>query len=398
METSNRLSSASSDPVKEPAVLVRYSALTPKFAPGDDSRFIVSNTALEIVNGYTRAHELRAAGVQQTDCRKPSKDLDPRASTGRHLLYRYEMNGIVVYDSHARGCDESRKSAKVLQPANVSPLVRREIDGAQEYDREMFLNMPQFPRVKTLPEDYTLVTPLSDCLRFDSKFESGNLHKAIKVTDDEYTLLLDYDIGTKGHTQWFYFAVRNERAGQRVRLSIVNLMKYDSLYNNGMKPLVRSRKKEKRQGVGWHRTCESVSYYQNNIPRTLLANSKLPQFYYTLSFVYTFEYDRDVVYFAHCYPYTFTDLQSYLNKCALQPTSSEILRIDTLCSTNAGNDCPVLTITQGVQTYTPWEEEHALMLKTTAGRRMARQREERKEANLRVIEQARGVKLVAGGM
>ena len=371
--------------------------MTPKLGSIDDAKFTVNNTALEIVNGYTKAQDDRKPGFVLLDSSPKPKDSEPRASTGRHLLYRYEMNGIVVYDSHARCCDDAQKKPVRGSAANsVSPAVRREIENAQEYDRMMFLNMPVYPKAKTMPEDYTLVTPLTNCLRFDSKFESGNLHKAIKVSDDEYTLLLDYDIGTKGHTQWFYFAVRNEKPGLRVRFSIVNLMKYDSLYNNGMKPLVKSGKKEKREGVGWHRACDCVSYYQNNIPRAFAADSKLPQFYYTLSFVYTFEYDRDVVYFAHCYPYTYTDLQGFLSRCALQPDNSTTLRIDSLCLSNTGNDCPVLTITQNVHTYTPWEDEYALMLKTAAGRKMARQREDRKEANLRMIEQVRNVKLVTG--
>ena len=33
---------------------------------------------------------------------------------------------------------------------------------------------------------------------------------------------------------------------------------------------------------------------------------------YKLTFRYTFEHDNDVVYFAYCYPYTFTRLQRVL--------------------------------------------------------------------------------------
>jgi hypothetical protein len=350
----------------------------------DKSRFTVNPTALEILNGYTKAQEDRkAAAVQVQHRAKAGEGKD----AGRHVMYRYEMNGIVVYDSHARYAEE-QGTRGALAVGNVPLSVRKELEGAPEYDQLMYLNLPNFPPSKHIPEDSVLIAPLSNTLRFNSKFESGNLQKAIKVTDEEYTLLQDYDIPTKGHIQWFYFSVRNERAGQCVRFSIVNLMKYESLYNNGMKPLVRSLRKEQLKGIHWHRAGDLVSYYQNNIPRKLGVDSRLPQFYYTLSFMYTFEYDQDEVFFAHCYPYTYTDLQHYLTN--VSGRSTDILRVDSLCQSNAGNDCHVLTITNDISSYPSWEEERLLMLKTAAGRKMARQREERKEAQLRTIALARG--------
>lgn len=50
----------------------------------------------------------------------------------------------------------------------------------------------------------------------------------------EYDLVLRPDINTRGHTQWFYFALSNTRAGARYKLNIINLLKDDSLYNDGM--------------------------------------------------------------------------------------------------------------------------------------------------------------------
>jgi hypothetical protein len=41
------------------------------------------------------------------------------------------------------------------------------------------------------------------------------------------------------------------------------------------------------------------------------------RFYYTLTFSYTFKYDDDTVYFAHSFPYTYTNLMEYLNKTML---------------------------------------------------------------------------------
>ena len=51
------------------------------------------------------------------------------------------------------------------------------------------------------PDDRTLI--------FESRFESGNLYLATKVSDQEYDCLMQNDINTQGHTQWFYFKVSN---------------------------------------------------------------------------------------------------------------------------------------------------------------------------------------------
>lgn len=46
-------------------------------------------------------------------------------------------------------------------------------------------------------------------LYFESRFESGNLRRAIQVYEFEYDLILKPDYNTRGHTQWFYFQVSN---------------------------------------------------------------------------------------------------------------------------------------------------------------------------------------------
>ena len=58
----------------------------------------------------------------------------------------------------------------------------------------------------------------------------------------EYQLILKTDWSTTSHTQWFYFSVANVRKDVEYKFSIVNLMKPDSLYNSGMRPLFYSEK------------------------------------------------------------------------------------------------------------------------------------------------------------
>ena len=53
----------------------------------------------------------------------------------------------------------------------------------------------------------------------------------------------------------------------------------------------------------------------------------------------------DVCYFAHCYPYTFTDLKRDLDTLTSDPSRSPYISQEVLCETRAGNSCFVLTVT-----------------------------------------------------
>jgi hypothetical protein len=85
------------------------------------------------------------------------------------------------------------------------------------------------------------------------------------------------------------------------------MLKPDSLYNEGMRPLLYSKKDSEQQGKGWHRSGSEVCYYQNQMKK------KNSGFYYTLTFQIEFDHNNDEVYFAHCYPYTYSDLVKFLS-------------------------------------------------------------------------------------
>lgn len=48
-----------------------------------------------------------------------------------------------------------------------------------------------------------------------------------------YDLYMHNDCFTAGHTQWFYFSVKNVKIGQTVVFNIRNFVKPDSLFNEG---------------------------------------------------------------------------------------------------------------------------------------------------------------------
>ena len=82
---------------------------------------------------------------------------------------------------------------------------------------------------------------------FDSHFESGNLMYVFekdKVNDIEvYDLILQNDINTKGHNQWFFFNMENQKKNLKVKLNIINFIKNDSLHNYGLKLMIFSQKR-----------------------------------------------------------------------------------------------------------------------------------------------------------
>jgi len=81
-------------------------------------------------------------------------------------------------------------------------------------------------------------------LIFESRFESGNLQLVSKQSDTEYDLVLQNDINSKGHTQWFFYRVANVKKGQKVKFNMLNMIKTKSLYNEGMKVMSYSEKRQ----------------------------------------------------------------------------------------------------------------------------------------------------------
>lgn len=248
----------------------------------------------------------------------------------------------------------------------------------------------------------------SEDLSFDAFFESGNLDRAYRVNgrhyasshellgaatqstssatsqppfaffvkaDMEYDLYCDTDINTHGHIQWYFFRttlslaptaawrqhaheLRNNNnncsssSRLSVRFNIRNMLKRASLYNDGMLPTVYIDAPSASRR-GWHHAGTNVCYFKNAETYRSRKTGKV-QSYYTLSFVYEFDVSgapatpppsHMVVYFAHCYPYTYTRLQRFLLSLQKDADRSRYIKRRVLCKTIAGNNCDLLTIT-----------------------------------------------------
>uniref|UniRef100_A0A8I5YL01 AGBL carboxypeptidase 3 n=1 Tax=Pongo abelii TaxID=9601 RepID=A0A8I5YL01_PONAB len=183
------------------------------------------------------------------------------------------------------------------------------------------------------PVDYR-----DNTLMFEARFESGNLQKVVKVAEYEYQLTVRPDLFTNKHTQWYYFQVTNMRAGIVYRFTIVNFTKPASLYSRGMRPLFYSEKEAKAHHIGWQRIGDQIKYYRNNPGQD-------GQHYFSLTWTFQFPHNKDTCYFAHCYPYTYTNLQEYLSGINNDPVRSKFCKIRVLCHTLARNMVYILTIT-----------------------------------------------------
>jgi hypothetical protein len=159
---------------------------------------------------------------------------------------------------------------------------------------------------------FSLASPDDKTLLFESRFECGNLYLASKINDQEYNLLMQNDINTLGHTQWFYFRVQNTTAGNTVKFTIINYAKPDSLFNYGMLVSVYSERKAKEEQVGWHKDCHNIKYFSNGVRKQ--PDNQYSPTYYSLTFSYKFSHDQDTVYFAYSTPYSYTDLRNDLNE------------------------------------------------------------------------------------
>ncbi|ESU39363.1 Hypothetical protein DHA2_10976 [Giardia duodenalis] len=244
-------------------------------------------------------------------------------------------------------------------------------------------------------------TRWGDSLVFDARFEAGNLFSAARVLgSQQYELMMSPDFGTCEHMNWFYFAIGNVRKHTRYTFKILNFVKPTSMFLEGAGILVYTPSQHKK---GWRRMGEEICYYPNVLKKrgeyyygmveNIYANpiveaaaerpktsgtksrpasraasksgtrakssdkkeqkpitkkkkvSSKPQqdvmgSQYTLSFSLTFKSDEDIVFLASAFPYTYTDLNRYMEYLRAIP----LVRIEKLTRTLMENSCNVITM------------------------------------------------------
>uniref|UniRef100_A0A182SU08 Peptidase M14 domain-containing protein n=1 Tax=Anopheles maculatus TaxID=74869 RepID=A0A182SU08_9DIPT len=248
-------------------------------------------------------------------------------------------------DSEGEQTGSSRRQTMTPSSNSTTTTTNRAPDLCPQFSRSTVGGSKAQPAAHPTPLD-------PDDLVFESRFESGNLGRAIKITPTYYELYLRPDMYTNRHTQWFYFQVKNTKAKVVYRFSIINLTKPDSLYKEGMRPLMYSTMDAECNQVGWRRCGDNIAYFRNednshyhHRPVDDDEDEYIGTSSFTLSFNIEFKYDGDTVYFAHSYPYTYSDLQDYLMCIQRNPVKSKFCKLRLLCRSLAGNNVYYLTVT-----------------------------------------------------
>ncbi|XP_045779147.1 cytosolic carboxypeptidase 1-like isoform X2 [Maniola jurtina] len=191
-------------------------------------------------------------------------------------------------------------------------------------------------------QEITKVNTFASRLSFESRFESGNLRKAIQVGPREYELILMPDVNSAKRHQWFYFEVRNMQQGRPYVFNVVNCEKSDSQFNFGMKPVMYSVKEAVLGKPGWVRAGSDICYYRNSYH---YANQKNSKCYLTVTFTIEFPHTNDVCYLAYHFPFTYSMMMTRIWQWSTQMPPNAYLRAEPLCYSLNNNEVPLLTIT-----------------------------------------------------
>ena len=236
-------------------------------------------------------------------------------------------------------------------------------------------------------------------LLFSSNFESGNLRYAIKLNSNEYDLILRPETDCTRTYHWFFFRVRvNDLSSSNklkenkiVKFNIINLYKKTVLFSEKTRIL-------SYYNNGWSRDTFNIHYFINGIPYQTDSNNnnnnnnnnntnnndnnkninidsinsyvncinnngfsnvnislniennninsnQEGMKYHTLTFSFDLDQittNEKYIYFAYCYPYSFSQLDSYLSTLNHY---KNILRFDEIGKTIEGKSLHMLIIT-----------------------------------------------------
>lgn len=160
--------------------------------------------------------------------------------------------------------------------------------------------------------------------KFSGDFESGNIGQVFKIGKNKYEIHLIPDPNEQKTCQWFFFKVKNLVPGDYIFV-LAGFYRQCNLHYKGSQICCLSENKRK-QGVGWQRIGDDMNFFK-------WKNGKYSE--WALSFKFNVE-ENDTMYFAHSYPYTYTDLMNCLNE--LKP----LCLPSNLCKSFGGIDVPCI--------------------------------------------------------
>ena len=321
----------------------------------------------------------------------------------QNLKNLYNMNlyknippsNILVYTDNENDAEELKLLGQPINYDFLTKILQSDISNIENFFDEkngVFLdkkneNHYDFKKLTYIPEPKNS----NDAkIIFDSKFESGNLRMAIKLNsdiDNEYDLIIRKDYNCEKNYSWFFFSIECDRECD-IKFNILNFIKKIIIFfeKKKIRILVYNEKDK------WTRNTYNVQYYENNIKilaswedkEKMISNDEenifndkfkedeknndifkifdkdkgekedVPdtEFFFTLSFCYHVNKNNinSPIYFALCFPYTYSTLQDYLHKLSITKTNKNKIKFSTLNKTICGNPLDILYITNFAST------------------------------------------------
>ena len=344
---------------------------------------------------------LKEDGITESEEEKIAKKIYTIEEQNLKNLYNMNLyknlppSNILVYTDNENDAEELKLLGQPINYDFLTKILQSDISNIENFFDEkngVFLdkkneNHYDFKKLTYIPEPKNS----NDAkIIFDSKFESGNLRMAIKLNSDienEYDLIIRKDYNCEKNYSWFFFSIECDRECD-IKFNILNFIKKKIMFDEKEKiRILVYNEKDK-----WTRNTYNVQYYENNIKilaswedkekmgsndEENIFNDKFKEdeknndifkifdkdkgekedvpdteFFFTLSFCYHVSKNNinSPIYFALCFPYTYSTLQDYLHKLSITKTNKNKIKFSTLNKTICGNPLDILYITNFAST------------------------------------------------
>lgn len=160
--------------------------------------------------------------------------------------------------------------------------------------------------------------------RFSGDFECGNLGTVYLTAPRQYEIHMIPDPMASYSCFWYFFKVENLTPGDYT-FSIVGFFRDAKLHRMGVQPTALSVNSMKN-GIGWQRFGDDMNFW---------CSKKGPSPQWTLSFSFMVR-ETDTMYFSYIYPYTYSELRSWLS------IQKDPVSFSFFCTSPGGVDIPVI--------------------------------------------------------
>ena len=368
--------------------------------------FKIKTPKLSINRTLKSVKIIKEEGITEPESEKISKIFTPEEqnikNTNNINLYKSTPpSNILVYTDNENDTDELKLLGQPINYDYLEKILQSDISNIENFIDEkngIFLDSKNDNININLKKLTFIPEPKNEKeakIIFDSKFESGNLRMAIKLNseiENEYDLIIRKDYNYEKNYSWFFFSIESDRETD-IKFNILNFIKKKIMFDEKEKIRILVYNKNDK----WTRNTYNIQYYQNNIKIfppgedkeksgsndeekkiNKIFNDNIKEdeknndvykifykdkdkdkdkgekednpdteFFFTLSFCYHVNKNNinTPIYFALCFPYTYSSLQEYLYKLSTIKTNKNKIKFSTLNKTICGNPLDILYIT-----------------------------------------------------